>query len=86
MSDYDLIVVGAGSAGSVIAARVTEDPKKRVLVLEAGPDYAREEDLPEDLQNGHHNSIVAHDWGFTYQPHASSRRASSPAPPSRTGA
>ncbi len=73
MSDYDLIVVGAGSAGSVIAARVTEDPKKRVLVLEAGPDYAREEDLPEDLQNGHHNSIKAHDWGFTYQPHARSR-------------
>ena len=70
VSDYDLVVVGAGSAGSVIAARVTEDPKKRVLVLEAGPDYAREEDLPEDLQNGHHNSITAHDWGFTYQPHA----------------
>jgi choline dehydrogenase len=73
MSDYDLVVVGAGSAGSVIAARVTEDPKKRVLVLEAGPDYTREEDLPEDLQNGHHNSITAHDWGFKYQPHARSR-------------
>jgi choline dehydrogenase len=73
MSDYDLIVVGAGSAGGVIAARVTEDPKQRVLLIEAGPDYSSPDGLPEDLQNGHHNSIVKHDWGFTYQPHARSR-------------
>ena len=73
MADWDLVVVGAGSAGGVIATRVTEDPKKRVLLLEAGPDYAKPDDVPEDLRNGHHNSIVKHDWGFTYQPHASSR-------------
>jgi choline dehydrogenase len=73
VADYDLVVAGAGSAGSVIAARTTEDPKKRVLLLEAGPDYASLDELPEDLQNGHHNSITAHDWGFVYQPHARSR-------------
>ncbi len=73
MVDWDLVVVGAGSAGGVIAARVTEDPKKRVLLLEAGPDYAKPDELPEDLRDGHHNSIVKHDWGFTYQPHAKSR-------------
>ncbi len=73
MSDYDLVVVGAGSAGGVIATRVTEDPKKRVLVLEAGPDYATMDELPDDLRNGHRNSIVKHDWGFHYQPSARSR-------------
>ena len=49
---YDTIIVGAGSAGAVLAARLTEDHGRNVLLLEAGPDYPDLTRLPGELKYG----------------------------------
>src|SRR5690606_19072306 len=41
---------------------------REVLLLEAGPDYAPEQPLPEDLRDGSRNSLVLHDWRYRYRP------------------
>ena len=71
---HDYIIVGAGSAGCVLAARLSEDPDTSVLLIEAGP--------PDTLDNIHIPlgvSALAHsavDWDYStgHEPHCDGRR------------
>ncbi len=65
---YDIVIIGAGSAGAVVAARASEEPGRSVLLIDAGPDYPVLRETPYDLVNSHQNSTRDHDWGFAYQP------------------
>jgi choline dehydrogenase-like flavoprotein len=64
---FDYIVVGAGSAGCVLANRLSEDPAARVLLLEAGGwDYDPLIHIP--LGIGMMYKHVMHDWGYRTEP------------------
>jgi choline dehydrogenase len=61
---YDVVVVGGGTAGCVLAARLSEEPGRSVCLVEAGPDYGAYADgrWPADILDGRWLALDSHRW------------------------
>ncbi|XP_017476670.1 PREDICTED: glucose dehydrogenase [FAD, quinone]-like [Rhagoletis zephyria] len=68
LETYDFVVVGAGSAGSVVASRLSENRNWKVLVLEAGGDPPQESDIPSLYS---YAMLTNNTWNYYTEPQTS---------------
>jgi choline dehydrogenase-like flavoprotein len=65
---YNVVIIGGGAAGSMLASRLAADAQTSVLLLEAGPDYPDPTALPDDIKFGHTRFAEApdskHNWAL----------------------
>jgi choline dehydrogenase len=65
---YNVVIVGGGAAGCVLASRLAANGQTSVLLLEAGPDYPDPDDLPADIKFGHtrfaESQASKHNWAL----------------------
>ena len=67
MSEYDYIIIGAGSAGCVLANRLTEGSQNKVLILEAGPmDHKLMVHIPAGVYHAYKDPSI--NWNYTSEP------------------